>query len=195
MVTKINPSMLQYRDATIEDAPTLQQLIQSSFRASDTRSNWTGDTTKFLNDSFSISIDILESAIRNENSRFMIATKPSESSADELASDIVACFNIMKKSEDLASIAWFTVATPYQQFGLGRHILARAERYAKEVWPDLQKMELNALSSRDALIAWYERNGYVRTGKIVAFPTDNMNEEDQKRLQGVVFVYMEKRLE
>lgn len=189
MMTSRDPPSVTYQDATLEDATALQDLIQSAFRASDTRTSWTGDATKFLNDTFTISIDAIKNAIENENSLFVLVYEEMTSKTSP-----IACFNITKKSDHVASIAWFTVASKYQQFGVGRHLLAHAETDSRQRWPDLRTMELNALSSRDALIAWYERNGYVRTGKFVEFPTEGMDDDMKEKLKGIGFVFLEKNL-
>jgi ribosomal protein S18 acetylase RimI-like enzyme len=188
----------------------LQDLIQTAFRAPDTREKWTGDATKFLNDTFSIPIEAVENAITKNDSIFVIAYRSAKPAQDERAfvkdaevkvgqkhkndETIVACFNLVKKSSVVASISWFTIHPESQQSGLGRQLLSYAESHAKQTWPAVQSMELNALSSRDALIAWYERRGYVKTGQCDAFPVDKLPEKYKETVQDVGFVYLAKSL-
>lgn len=184
----------------------LQELIQNGFRASDTRANWTGDATKALNDTFTISLDAIEKAIESEKSAFVIAyttsaTKQSEGVVVAIPGDshnitgnqhIVACFCLTRKSTDLASFAWFVVAQPYQQGGNGRKVLAYAETYVREKWQEVTKLELNALSTRDELIKWYERCGYVKTGQTEPFPEEFARGVELP--EGLCFVFLEKGL-
>jgi len=56
-----------------------------------------------------------------------------------------------------------------QNAGVGRALLAEAERIAREEW-HCRQMRMSVIDIRDALIAWYERRGYRRTGEHKPFP-------------------------
>jgi ribosomal protein S18 acetylase RimI-like enzyme len=192
-IIKAAPMELFYRPATIDQAPLIQSLITNGFRASDTRANWTGDSTRILNETFSIPLSAIETAITSDTGMFMLVftnttTTTTISSQEE---EIVGCFNLAQKSASKASIAWFVIAHNFQQVGVGRRVLAYAEKYARTIMSDVEVLELNALSSREELISWYERCGYVRTGLVVAFPRESVDAEIP---DGVGFVYLEKSL-
>ncbi|KAF7352953.1 GNAT family N-acetyltransferase [Mycena venus] len=55
--------------------------------------------------------------------------------------------------------------------GMGRTILAEAEKRAKEVW-DVACIEMTVIAQRGKLIEWYERRGYTKTGETQPFPVD-----------------------
>ena len=61
-----------------------------------------------------------------------------------------------------------TVDPARQNAGFGRELLESAEQYA--VAHGAHTMEITVVNVRDALIAWYERRGYRRTGETRAFP-------------------------
>lgn len=199
---------IDYRLATLDDASMLQQFIQNGFRASDTRANWTGDATKVLNDTFTISLAAINKTIESKESAFVIAHTENpgpghlgspcvdlsehEAGIQKSKEDIVACFCLTHKSADLASFAWFVVAQPYQQGGNGRKVLAYAEKYVREKWPEVTKLELNALSTRDELIKWYERCGYVKNGHTDPFPKEFTRGVELP--EGLCFVFLEKSL-
>ncbi len=61
-----------------------------------------------------------------------------------------------------------TVRPDLQQRQLGRGLLAAAEAYAAENGATCIRMSV--VNIRAALIAWYERRGYVRTGESEPFP-------------------------
>jgi ribosomal protein S18 acetylase RimI-like enzyme len=155
---------LEYRVATAEDASFLQEMVQAGFRASDSRAGWTGDLPQ-LNENFTMNINSITTEINNPDGVIIIATDSSNNGV------VAACFDIVKKGDDLARFAWFVVAQKYQQRGLGRQVLAYAEEHAQRTW-SVSRMELNALSNRQELIAWYMRNGYQKTGVTVPFPTE-----------------------
>jgi ribosomal protein S18 acetylase RimI-like enzyme len=62
----------------------------------------------------------------------------------------------------------FAIHPDQQAGGLGRTLLTAAETYAYRSGARLA--ELTVVHVRDTLIAWYERQGYRRTGATKAFP-------------------------
>ena len=63
----------------------------------------------------------------------------------------------------------FAVVPTKQGGGVGRAVLAEAERLAVERW-SATAMEMTVISRRTDLIAWYERRGYRLTGETRPFP-------------------------
>ena len=57
-----------------------------------------------------------------------------------------------------------------QSVGAGKTIMAGAEKFARE--RGAERMKISVVNLRDSLIAWYERQGYARTGAVEAFPDD-----------------------
>ncbi|RLL93980.1 hypothetical protein CFD26_103196 [Aspergillus turcosus] len=177
----MTPPTLQYHLATPADAPQIQQLVQSAFRAEDPRPDWTGDTT--LASNFRIDANDILSKITTPNSAFLLAT--------DTTGILIACIGISRRSgnADLARFFMLAVHEAYQRGGIGRKVLAYAEEYCRRVW-GLSKGGLNALSTRRELILWYMRCGYRRTGEVTPFPVE--------KFQGIAlpedlcFVEMEK---
>jgi len=62
----------------------------------------------------------------------------------------------------------FTVHPELQNRQLGRTLLGLAETFARE--HGAKTIRMTVLNVREALIAWYERRGYAKTGKTVPFP-------------------------
>ncbi|HWM61016.1 MAG TPA: GNAT family N-acetyltransferase, partial [Rhizomicrobium sp.] len=50
-------------------------------------------------------------------------------------------------------------------------LLAEAERIAKDA--GAKRMRLTVIWVREALIAWYQRRGYIPTGETAPFPYDD----------------------
>ena len=63
----------------------------------------------------------------------------------------------------------FAVDPGEQGSGLGKQVLAEAERIARDGW-HCRAMRMTVIVQREELIAWYERRGYRRTGEYQPFP-------------------------
>ncbi|SPN98445.1 related to N-acetyltransferase, GNAT family [Cephalotrichum gorgonifer] len=148
---------LQFRLATPEDAPQIQQLIQAAFRSDDSRPNWTADPV--LNARYTISVDTVLDGITSPDKELLVVTDAN--GTDGAA--IVATVGVAKAGADLARIYNLALDQRYQRGGLGRQVLTHAEDYCRREW-GVKKTGLNALSPRQELISWYMRRGYVKTG-------------------------------
>lgn len=63
----------------------------------------------------------------------------------------------------------FAVSPTLQGAGLGRSVLAEAERVARTEWA-ATTMEMTVIAQRVDLIAYYERRGFRSTGRTLPFP-------------------------
>jgi GNAT superfamily N-acetyltransferase len=68
-----------------------------------------------------------------------------------------------------AYFGMFAVRPDRQRGGYGRSFLAEAERIAREEF-GATALEMTVIRQREALIAWYKRRGYRRTGQTKPFP-------------------------
>lgn len=64
----------------------------------------------------------------------------------------------------------FSVSPSAQGKGIGKRLLYAADEYAKKQQCSL--IYMTVITVRQDLIAWYEKNGYQRTGKVLPFPVD-----------------------
>lgn len=149
---------LQFRIATPDDAARLQQLVQSSFRAEDSRPRWTADME--LGRRFRVDVGDILANITKPDSATLMATD----SDGVLVASVEAC----KRSANLARFSMLAVDPQHQRGGIGRQLLAYAEDYSRRAW-GVKKLGLNALSTREELILWYMRCGYQRTGELTPF--------------------------
>lgn len=174
---------LHFRIATADDAPQIQALIQSAFRAEDTRANWTGSTE--LASSYHISVDEVLSSMAKPDCAVLVA-------ADPATGALVATVETHRREAGLARLAMLAVDSTRQKSGLGRAVLARAEHYCRDTW-GARRLGLNALSIRGELIAWYARCGFARTGETSAFPRERF--EGLELPADLCFVELEKDLD
>ena len=148
---------IRLRAADSRDIPVLVELVTSAYRGDDSRAGWT--TEADLLDGLRIDGARIQADLDRKHSRILIAERDGE---------ILACAHVM--DEDGAGyFGMFAVRPNLQGAGLGKLMLAEAERVAREDW-SLPTMRMTVIDTRDELIAFYERRGYHRTGIHKPFP-------------------------
>ncbi|MEV5342952.1 GNAT family N-acetyltransferase [Streptomyces sp. NPDC052676] len=148
---------LTFRDATEADVDTLVALIESAYRGDASRSGWTTEA------------DILDGQRTDAQGVLEVVESPgSRLLTVERDGTVVACCQLEHRG-DYAYFGMFAVSPTLQGAGLGKAVIAEAERQARESW-GVREMHMTVISVRDDLIAWYERRGYRRTGKMSPFP-------------------------
>jgi ribosomal protein S18 acetylase RimI-like enzyme len=148
---------LTFRDATDADVDELVALIESAYRGDDSRAGWTTEA------------DILEGQRTDPEGVLEVVKSPdSRLMTVERDGRIVACCQLEHQG-DHAYFGMFAVSPLLQGAGLGKVIIAEAERQARVTW-GVREMQMTVISVRDDLIAWYERRGYRRTGRMTPFP-------------------------
>ena len=148
---------LRFRSATEHDIPALIDLVTSAYRGDASRQGWT--TEADLLDGQRIDADMLRADLAQPQSVVLLA---------EDGPRLVACAHV--GVEDGAGyFGMFSVDPMAQGGGIGKVVLAEAERIARE---DLRVpvMRMTVIDVRDELIAFYERRGYHRTGIHKPFP-------------------------
>ncbi|MFJ1747465.1 GNAT family N-acetyltransferase [Streptomyces sp. NPDC088116] len=148
---------LTYRDAAAADVEAVVALVESAYRGDSSRAGWTTEA------------DILEGQRTDPRGVLdVIETPGSRLLMVERDGGLVACCQLEHRGE-AAYFGMFAVRPGAQGGGLGRRILTEAERTAREAW-GVGEMQMTVISVREDLIAWYERRGYRRTGKLFPFP-------------------------
>ncbi|MDT0347175.1 GNAT family N-acetyltransferase [Streptomyces litchfieldiae] len=153
---------LTFRTATEADVPALVALVESAYRGEPSRAGWT--TEADLLDGRRTGADEVLAVLADPDSVLLTA---------ERGGELVACCHLARSdgetAEPAAYFGMFAVSPLLQAGGVGGRVLAEAERRAREEW-GAPRMRMKVLSARTDLIAWYERRGYVRTGRTVPFP-------------------------
>lgn len=89
------------------------------------------------------------------------------------------------------SLGLVTIRPELQNQHLGRRLLDAVENYARE--RGAKRIVIGVLHVREALIAWYERRGYRRTGETEPYPTDDPRFGTPLR-ENLQFLIMDKQL-
>ena len=150
-------SDLTFRNATTADVPLLVELVTSAYRGESSRSGWT--TEADLLEGNRIVPEVLLADIARPRSRILLA---------ERDGTLLGCAHVAEE-DGAGYFGMFAVRPGLQGAGMGRAILAEAERVAGEDWA-LPLMRMTVIDLRVELIEWYERRGYRRTGQTRPFP-------------------------
>ncbi|POX49242.1 GNAT family N-acetyltransferase [Streptomyces sp. Ru72] len=146
-----------FRDATEADVDALVALVESAYRGDSSRAGWTTEA------------DLLEGRRTDPEGVLEVIESPdSRLLTVERDGAIIACCQLEHRG-DHAYFGMFAVSPTLQGGGLGKAVIAEAERTAHETW-GVKEMHMTVISVRDDLIAWYERRGYRRTGQMSPFP-------------------------
>ncbi|WP_097869944.1 GNAT family N-acetyltransferase [Streptomyces sp. rh34] len=155
--TPPDAARLTFRDATEDDVPALVALIESAYRGDSSRTGWTTEA------------DILQGQRTDEQGvREVLDAPAGRLLTVERGGELVACCQLEHRG-DAAYFGMFAVRPGLQGGGLGKLIIAEAERTVRESW-GVGEMHMTVISVREDLIAWYERRGYRRTGRLTPFP-------------------------
>lgn len=155
--TPPDAARLTFRDATEDDVPALVDLIESAYRGDSSRTGWTTEA------------DLLQGQRTDEQGvREVLDAPAGRLLAVERGGALVACCQLEHRG-DAAYFGMFAVRPGLQGGGLGKLIIAEAERTVRESW-GVREMHMTVISVREDLIAWYERRGYRRTGVLTPFP-------------------------
>lgn len=146
-----------FRDATVADIPALVALVTSAYRGEASRAGWT--TEADILDGNRIDPDVLRQDIERPRSRIVLA---------EREGALLACAHVAEE-DGAGYFGMFSVQPGLQGAGLGKALLAECERIVRDDWR-LPAMRMAVIDIRDALIAFYERRGYRRTGVFKPFP-------------------------
>ncbi|WP_430388378.1 GNAT family N-acetyltransferase [Dyella sp. 20L07] len=146
-----------YRTALAADVPAIVALVESAYRGESGQRGWTTET--HLLDGQRTDVDNVSELIARDGSTVLLAER------DGL---LVACCHIEHQGE-AGYFGMFAVSPELQMAGLGRTLLAEAERIARDEWR-VGVMRMTVIEQRAELIAWYERRGYQLTGETRPFP-------------------------
>jgi ribosomal protein S18 acetylase RimI-like enzyme len=148
---------LRFRAATAADIDAIVALVESAYRGDASRQGWTTEAD-FL-EGRRTGADDVSACLGRERSRILLAERDGA---------MLACAHVAEE-DGAGYFGMFSVKPALQGAGIGKHVLAEAERIAREEWR-LPTMRMTVIDIRDELIAFYERRGYHRTGILKPFP-------------------------
>jgi ribosomal protein S18 acetylase RimI-like enzyme len=150
---------LDVAPARAADAEAIVALVNSAYRGESSRAGWT--TEADLLGGQRVDAEGIRALVAAPDKRLLVHRSPD--------GDLLACVLLERKGSDGCYIGMVTVRPTLQAAGLGRRLLAAAEKYAAAEL-GASYAEMTVIGVRAELIAWYERRGYARTGERRPFP-------------------------
>ena len=142
-----------------DELEEIAALVNSAYRGDSSRTGWTSEAELLggqRTDAATLRADL--------------AAKPGATilTLREAAEGAIVASVWLEPSAGAFYLGMLTVNPQRQADGLGRILLAEAERFAAAA--GARAMQLSVIEQRKSLIAWYERRGYRRTGALNPFP-------------------------
>lgn len=148
---------MNFRLAGMADVAAVVALVESAYRGDSGRRGWT--TESDLLDGQRTDVDAVAALLRQPDDCVLLA---------ETAGHLVASCHLQRQGGS-GYFGMFAVDPPQQGAGVGRQVLAEAERIARERW-HCHAMRMTVIEQRPELLAWYQRRGYRPTGEYEPFP-------------------------
>ena len=143
-----------------QDISALVSLMDNAYRGERSKQGWTSEADLFIGNKRTDE-ETVTKLINKPGSVFLKYTNEDEG--------IEGCVYLHKKESKLY-LGMFSVAPSAQGKGIGKKLLNAADEYAKEQHCSL--IYMTVITVREELIAWYEKNGYKRTDRVLPFPVD-----------------------
>ncbi len=168
------------RLASDSDVPVICALINSAYRGEESKQGWNSEAD-LIGGGRMDELTLAEMIAKDGNSFLVI----------EEDAGISACM-LLERHEDYAYLGLLSVRPAAQATGLGKLMLAEAERFVTGEW-GLHRIAISVVRQRTELVAWYERHGYRLTGKVWPF---DINDErfGIPKVEGLEFAALEKDL-
>jgi GNAT superfamily N-acetyltransferase len=142
-----------------DDVPDVVALVESAYRGDTSRAGWT--TEADLLDGQRTDPESVRAIVASTTGYLLLAR--------DAAGELVACCQLEQRPDGVGYFGMFAVRPGAQGSGLGRAVLAEAERRARDEWQS-RAMEMTVIGQRRDLIAWYARRGYAETDQTRPFP-------------------------
>jgi ribosomal protein S18 acetylase RimI-like enzyme len=147
------------RCADRSDVDAVVALVNSAYRGDSSRAGWTTEAD-ILGGQRTDAAEIAQS-IAEAGSVFLLCLRDNET---------VGSVHLLRQDEFTAYLGMLVVKPGLQGQGLGSRLLDGAERFLLEQW-GVSRLQMQVITLREELIAFYERRGFLRTGEFKPFPS------------------------
>jgi len=178
----LNQNMtVSLQPADENDLPDIVAIMNAAFRGSEFGRGWSMDVDYIAGERTN------ESLLREEIAKGAVYLLAKRDGTPVLQ----GCVSLQASSPERWYLGSLTVNPALQNTGFGRTLLGAAEDYA--ALHGAQTIEMTVVNVRHALISWYERRGYRRTGETRPFPYGDDRYGTPKR-SDLEFVVLERQL-
>jgi ribosomal protein S18 acetylase RimI-like enzyme len=151
--------MMNIAPATRTDLDDILTLVNAAYRGIGAKAGWTSENG--IVSGTRVDAASVESLLAQERTVILIMRREADARP-------LGCIVVQLDEDATCELSMFAIHPNEQAAGYGRTLLTAAETYAYSHGARLA--ELTVVHVRDSLIAWYERQGYRRTGATKAFP-------------------------
>jgi ribosomal protein S18 acetylase RimI-like enzyme len=151
---------MQLERASDSDFPAIISLVNAAYRGTGAVESWNIETGIIEGTRLTESL-LREDMASRPDARLMVTRDP-ESHA------IIGTVWLEPRHDDVWYLGLFTIEPALQKAHLGRALLSAAEDFAMA--HGAKSIRMSVLGVRTALISWYERRGYHRTGETEPYP-------------------------
>lgn len=164
--------------STIDDVSNLLYLVNKAYRGEDAKKGWTHEA------------DIVEGNLRIDSIGLQKLIQDPQSVILKYMQEevIIGCVHLEKRIDKIY-LGLLSVFPDMQGAGIGKKLLKVSEDFASE--NNCHVIEISVISVRKDIIAWYERQGYKKTGEVKPF---TVPEKFGKPKQPIEFIVMKKTL-
>ena len=168
--------------ATEADVPDIAALMNLAFRGSGSNAGWTTEADHFHGNRTSEAL-LRQDIAANADAAMLVWWSPH--------GVLLGCVWLEPEDEDIWYLGSLTIDPRRQDSGLGRKLLAAAERLVRERGG--REIRMTVINVRNTLIAWYVRCGYTLTSETEPFPYGD-DRFGIPRRDDLYFVVLRKRL-
>jgi ribosomal protein S18 acetylase RimI-like enzyme len=172
---------LAFRCAMPADVDAIVALVNSAYRGETSRAGWTTEAD-ILGGQRTDAQEISQ-LIAQDGSAILLCLRGGE---------IIGSVHVERMDAVTAYMGMLVIRPVLQGQGLGRCLMDEAERFVRAKW-GAQRMQMQVITLRNELIAYYERRGYMRTGETKPFPASDPR-FGLPKVDGLMFEVLEKSL-
>ncbi|MDD2699773.1 MAG: GNAT family N-acetyltransferase [Sideroxydans sp.] len=169
------------RRAEAADVDAIVVLVNSAYRGDSSRAGWT--TEADILGGQRTDTEEIARLIAEAGSEFMLCVRDGE---------IVGSVHLLRQDADTAYLGMLVTRPGLQGQGLGSRLMDEAERFLKNKW-GITRLQMQVITLREELIAFYERRGFKRAGIFKPFPADEPR-FGLPKVAGLQFEVLEKAL-
>lgn len=151
--------MISFKTANASDVFSLAELVNSAYRGDSSRAGWTTEA-ELLDGQRTDNDSLLESINTPKNQIEM---------AYDEKGHLIGCVHIKEEENGVLYFGMLTVSPSLQAKGLGKEIIKHVEEIAQK--KNCHSIRISVIPQRKELIAFYERRGFVSTGRYEEFPS------------------------
>jgi ribosomal protein S18 acetylase RimI-like enzyme len=143
--------------AEIKDMPEMVKLINSAYRGEESRQGWTTEAEMVAGD-LRINEEHMKELMQTADTVFLKYCNNEKTIEGAV---------FLQKRDGKLYLGMLSVLPHLQTKGIGKRLMSASEKYARD--QNCLAVFMRVISMRKELIAWYEKQGYNKTGEIQPF--------------------------